>query len=123
MDETGKSVGSRLIRTFGAQLGGTATVTSEAGLGTVVTLVFPDPTLKDAKPPGLRAAKAPVPAAFLTKCMAFCRRLSYMSPATMERRPREVVDFVSGRATKNEGGIGHGGYIRRGGDRRRPGRL
>jgi len=50
MDETGKSVGSRLIRTFGAQLGGTASVASEAGEGTVVTLVFPDPTLKDAKP-------------------------------------------------------------------------
>jgi two-component sensor histidine kinase len=50
MDETGKSVGSRLIRTFGAQLGGTAMVTSEAGQGTVVTLVFPDPTLKDARP-------------------------------------------------------------------------
>jgi two-component sensor histidine kinase len=49
MDETGKSVGSRLIRTFGAQLGGTATVTSQTGQGTVVVLVFPDPTLKDAK--------------------------------------------------------------------------
>ena len=46
MDETGKSVGSRLIRTFGAQLGGTASVTSEAGQGTVVALVFPDPALK-----------------------------------------------------------------------------
>jgi two-component sensor histidine kinase len=47
MDETGKSVGSRLIRTFGAQLGGVATVTSEAGRGTVVGLVFPDPTWKE----------------------------------------------------------------------------
>jgi hypothetical protein len=50
MDETGKSVGSRLIRTFGAQLGGTAMVTSEAGQGTVVTLVFPDPSIKDGQP-------------------------------------------------------------------------
>jgi two-component sensor histidine kinase len=46
MDETGKSVGSRLIRTFGAQLGGVATVTSEAGRGTIVALTFPDPALK-----------------------------------------------------------------------------
>jgi two-component sensor histidine kinase len=48
MDETGKSVGSRLIRTFGAQLGGVASVTSEEGRGTVVALVFPDPEQKDA---------------------------------------------------------------------------
>ncbi|MGZ5921018.1 MAG: sensor histidine kinase [Rhizomicrobium sp.] len=47
MDETGKSVGSRLIRTFGAQLGGVASVHSEAGSGTVVELVFPDPAVKD----------------------------------------------------------------------------
>jgi two-component sensor histidine kinase len=47
MDQTGKSVGSRLIRTFGAQLGGVATVTSEAGRGTVVALVFPDPLQKE----------------------------------------------------------------------------
>src|ERR1700761_1627219 len=50
MDETGKSVGSRLIRTFGAQLGGVATVTSEAGQGTVVALSFPDPSLKELRP-------------------------------------------------------------------------
>jgi two-component sensor histidine kinase len=49
LDETGKSVGSRLIRTFGAQLGGTATVTSQPGEGTLVALVFPDPSLKDIK--------------------------------------------------------------------------
>jgi signal transduction histidine kinase len=55
MDETGKSVGSRLIRTFGAQLGGVATVTSEAGQGTVVALIFPDPACKD-------EARAPEPA-------------------------------------------------------------
>jgi len=47
MDETGKSVGSRLIRTFGAQLGGVASVTSEEGRGTVVALVFPDPAQRD----------------------------------------------------------------------------
>jgi two-component sensor histidine kinase len=50
MDETGKSVGSRLIRTFGAQLGGVAQVTSEAGRGTVVSLTFPDPAQRDESP-------------------------------------------------------------------------
>jgi two-component sensor histidine kinase len=47
LDETGRSVGSRLIRTFGAQLGGVSSVRSNPGQGTVVELVFPDPTLKD----------------------------------------------------------------------------
>jgi two-component sensor histidine kinase len=47
MDQTGKSVGSRLIRTFGAQLGGVSSVTSNEGKGTVVDLVFPDPELKE----------------------------------------------------------------------------
>jgi two-component sensor histidine kinase len=47
IDETGRSVGSRLIRTFGAQLGGISSVRSNPGQGTVVELVFPDPTLKD----------------------------------------------------------------------------
>jgi len=46
MDETGKSVGSRLIKTFGLQLGGVSSVHSEPGLGTIVDLVFPDPDLK-----------------------------------------------------------------------------
>lgn len=50
MDETGKSVGSRLIKTFGLQLGGASTVRSEPGQGTVVELVFPDPDLKADKP-------------------------------------------------------------------------
>ena len=50
MDETGKSVGSRLIRTFGSQLGGVASVTSEAGQGTVVALSFPDPGAAEAAP-------------------------------------------------------------------------
>lgn len=51
MDETGKSVGSRLIRTFGAQLGGVSAVTSEEGQGTVVSLVFPDPAQRDEAAP------------------------------------------------------------------------
>jgi two-component sensor histidine kinase len=46
MDETGKSVGSRLIKTFGLQLGGVSGVHSEPGQGTVVDLIFPDPDLK-----------------------------------------------------------------------------
>ncbi|HEX4106218.1 MAG TPA: sensor histidine kinase [Rhizomicrobium sp.] len=50
MDETGKSVGSRLIKTFGLQLGGMSSVHSEPGQGTVVDLVFPDPDLKDDPP-------------------------------------------------------------------------
>ena len=55
IDETGKSVGSRLIRTFGAQLGGVSSVRSETGNGTVVELIFPDPALKE---PG-EAARMP----------------------------------------------------------------
>lgn len=43
MDDTRKSVGSRLIKTFGLQLGGVSSVHSEPGRGTVVDLVFPDP--------------------------------------------------------------------------------
>jgi two-component sensor histidine kinase len=50
MDTTGKSVGSRLIKTFGLQLGGVSSVHSEPGRGTVVDLVFPDPDLRDDKP-------------------------------------------------------------------------
>jgi two-component system, sensor histidine kinase PdtaS len=46
MDDSEKSVGSRLIRTFGAQLGGVSSVHSEPGKGTVVDLVFPDPAQK-----------------------------------------------------------------------------
>jgi two-component sensor histidine kinase len=40
-----KSVGSRLIKTFGLQLGGVSQVRSVAGEGTVVELIFPDPAL------------------------------------------------------------------------------
>jgi two-component sensor histidine kinase len=59
MDETGKSVGSRLIRTFGAQLGGVSSVHSEAGRGTVVELVFPDPALKEQADARMAAEKTP----------------------------------------------------------------
>jgi two-component sensor histidine kinase len=44
--ETNRSVGSRLIKTFGLQLGGVSSVHSEPGKGTVVDLVFPDPDLR-----------------------------------------------------------------------------
>ena len=40
-----KSVGSRLIKIFGLQLGGVAQVRSVAGEGSVVELIFPDPAL------------------------------------------------------------------------------
>jgi two-component sensor histidine kinase len=40
--EATRSVGSRLIKTFGLQLGGVAQVRSVAGEGTVVELIFPD---------------------------------------------------------------------------------
>ncbi len=46
-DELEASIGTQLIRTFGLQLHGTATVRSEPGRGTVAEIVFPDP---DAKP-------------------------------------------------------------------------
>lgn len=46
MEGSRKSVGSRLIKTFGLQLGGVSSVHSEPGRGTVVDLVFPDPDLK-----------------------------------------------------------------------------
>ncbi|HVV29175.1 MAG TPA: sensor histidine kinase [Rhizomicrobium sp.] len=46
MDATGRSVGSRLIKTFGLQLGGVSSVHSDPGRGTVVDLVFPDPDLR-----------------------------------------------------------------------------
>ena len=44
--ETSRSVGSRLIKTFGLQLGGVSSVHSEPGKGTVVDLLFPDPDLR-----------------------------------------------------------------------------
>jgi len=62
MDETGRSVGSRLIRTFGAQLGGVSSVRSEEGRGTVVELVFPDPALKE-RGQTLRGDEKPIAAA------------------------------------------------------------
>ncbi len=62
MDETGKSVGSRLIRTFGAQLGGVSSVRSEEGRGTVVELVFPDPAMKAQAAPAGGPEKTTAPA-------------------------------------------------------------
>jgi len=47
------SVGSRLIKTFGQQLGGVSQVRSTQGEGTVVELVFPDP---DLSPPSANGA-------------------------------------------------------------------
>jgi len=45
-EKAGRSIGSRLIHTFGQQVGGTSTIRSNAGQGTIVELVFPDPTKK-----------------------------------------------------------------------------
>ena len=42
-EKAGRSIGSRLIHTFGQQVGGSSTIRSNAGQGTVVELVFPDP--------------------------------------------------------------------------------
>jgi two-component sensor histidine kinase len=40
---TGRSIGSRLIQTFGQQVGGVSTIRSNEGAGTTVEVVFPDP--------------------------------------------------------------------------------
>jgi two-component sensor histidine kinase len=45
-ESTGRSIGSRLIHTFGQQVGGTSAIRSNAGQGTIVELVFPDPARK-----------------------------------------------------------------------------
>ena len=45
-DEGQSSIGARLIKTFGLQLGGTAEIRSNAGCGTIVEIVFPDPAAK-----------------------------------------------------------------------------
>ena len=50
MGEQNKSVGSRLIKTFGLQLAGVSSVSSVPGQGTVVDLVFPDPDLRENPP-------------------------------------------------------------------------
>jgi two-component sensor histidine kinase len=50
MDDQSRSVGSRLIKTFGLQLGGVSSVHSEPGKGTVVDLIFPDPDLRPEGP-------------------------------------------------------------------------
>ncbi len=44
--EAPSSIGSRLIRTFGQQIGGVTEVRSVAGEGTTVEIVFPDPACK-----------------------------------------------------------------------------
>jgi two-component sensor histidine kinase len=44
-DAHDRNMGSRLIRTFGQQVGGEAHIHSEKGRGTVVELTFPDPDL------------------------------------------------------------------------------
>lgn len=49
-DSVDRSIGVRLIGTFGQQIGGTATITSQAGKGTVAQLVFPDPATASSAP-------------------------------------------------------------------------
>jgi two-component sensor histidine kinase len=44
-DDARRSMGSRLIQTFGQQVGGESHIRSEQGQGTLVELVFPDPDL------------------------------------------------------------------------------
>jgi two-component sensor histidine kinase len=44
---TPRSIGSRLIATFGQQVGGTSSVKSEPGKGTTVEIRFPDPMARD----------------------------------------------------------------------------
>jgi signal transduction histidine kinase len=42
-EEVNASVGARLIKTFGQQVSGEASISSERGRGTTVEIVFPDP--------------------------------------------------------------------------------
>ena len=56
-DASARSIGSRLIRTFGQQIGGHSQVCSKPGAGTVVELVFPDPLAQDASQAARRAAE------------------------------------------------------------------
>jgi two-component sensor histidine kinase len=46
-DETDESIGARLIKTFGQQVGGTAQMRSLKGQGTVAEIIFPDPEAQD----------------------------------------------------------------------------
>ncbi len=46
----GRSIGSRLIQTFGQQVGGVSSVRSNEGAGTTVELIFPDPDLRNDGP-------------------------------------------------------------------------
>ena len=50
MKTTGKSLGSRLIKTSSLQMGGVSSIQSVPRQGTVVGLVFPDPDLKPEAP-------------------------------------------------------------------------
>jgi len=42
-EDVNASVGARLIKTFGQQVSGEASISSEQGRGTIVEIVFPDP--------------------------------------------------------------------------------
>jgi two-component sensor histidine kinase len=48
-EDVSASVGARLIKTFGQQVSGEASISSEKGRGTIVEIVFPDPDLKAAE--------------------------------------------------------------------------
>ncbi|HEY2069752.1 MAG TPA: sensor histidine kinase [Rhizomicrobium sp.] len=58
-DELETSIGTQLIRTFGQQLHGKASLTSEKGKGTVAEIVFPDPDFKDGPDSKTGDASAP----------------------------------------------------------------
>jgi nitrate/nitrite-specific signal transduction histidine kinase len=44
--ESQSSIGARLIKTFGQQMGGETKIHSDPGKGSTVEIVFPDPALK-----------------------------------------------------------------------------
>jgi two-component sensor histidine kinase len=48
-EEVNASVGARLIKTFGQQISGEASISSEQGRGTTVEMVFPDPGVETAQ--------------------------------------------------------------------------
>jgi len=49
--ETHASIGARLVMTFGQQIGGVSAIRANAGNGTIVEIVFPDPERKSAPAP------------------------------------------------------------------------
>lgn len=51
-----RSLGSRLIHTFGVQVGGSSSIRSAKGKGTVVELIFPDPNQRQEQPERASAA-------------------------------------------------------------------